>query len=1151
MMGEDSESDPLDAQLDYSWAAARPGVHGIGMSMLRATETAGAQRDDTGKPEPLPMYADADDAAGFLESQRGSEFFPEGSKSDIDEAPDQRRALKDAFEERPDLFQNCMLIRDFAEPLRLGSAIADDVTLGPVPGSAPIDYEPVNKTKDAPPLPDEVLITKGGIFDRGAGEHDEAEPRINMYAFLRSIAGEVAVIPNGAISRWSSKKKVPIAGYLCVENGMRVLYTLPTPCLATNLDDDGMPRPPPPGKFAAPAPAAAEQLAPAPAPAPAPSVPSGLGSFLSKGNSKQLRSEQNQSLSKQGSFLDPEKVEPATSEDFVVFVGSKKLFFSNKGKAETFCMGLAESIADDMGDHEFDVESLSPTSLKRDPHAGDFLQLARTKANIEWTTGTKKLLVLVMDWKYNDNSRRPYSRQTKTVSHYRDHIFPQVKSAFLHMSYGKFDINPTFVPEVIRFSNYRSRYATQGYPFPGLYIGAEESLRVSQYGSMYRFDDYDLVYVIAPQQSPTGTRGVAWVGAKGAICNGCEEISDSFQVMVAVHELGHNLGLAHASSKSLEYGNPFDWMGNYPDVVGLSYGAGYKLRLGWLTPQSVAKIEPGEFAGLNDRFVLKPFDADHEAASGDLVAIQLQLAGSNDLYISYRQTAGAEKGVYVVLQDKGKPDSELVDMACHTSSQKDARLRPGWTYIDPTSQVVIYLEDVTDDAATLHLFAVQSSQIDSIRGLANFTDGMYKCPRTCTDSDLLVSQYQGCSVLAGQGYCNGGSITTGGRKMDIGTDVCPVSCGHCDAVLAGPPEVGSSAPAGTGCSDRNILIGGKDCMEARYAGYCDRSTNLGHVGRDLCPKSCGYCPEPPAPSPPSDSGFEFPTPQRTRGSASFVAATTTTEVPAAATTQAATQSTACKDDATWTDSDGHGCRVYAEFIAAGRLTQNQACNYGDGSALLHCKKTCEQCSSDLENRAAATTPATTAEESTTAAPTTTTKEAPPCEDADCIESWYQSFGQCFKCSEYADTYCGKDALFMQSCPKSCKLCSGSPPPPCNDDFKTASCEEWSDLGFCDQPKIGRSCKKTCGLCPGSPKAAALSNEDAGYLSSALPSIFGPTERRVVDEHWEWGSSPALKEAVQQKEKRVERIEEAKLESGAWQFGLRWQLFAILIVCSLL
>merc|ERR1719162_2856885 len=170
-----------------------------------------------------------------------------------------------------------------------------------------------------------------------------------------------------------------------------------------------------------------------------------------------------------------------------------------------------------------------------------------------------------------------------TPGHYKDKVFPRVRQAFQKMSYGQFDLSVTVIPEVVPYARDRSRYTSGGYPFPGLYNGAKDSIEgSSHFHGKYDFNNFDLVYVVAPQQKPTGTKGVAWVGAKGAICNGCEKLSDNFQVMVAVHELGHNLGLAHAGSNSLEYGNPFDWMGNYPDVTGLTYGMGYKLTLGWL-----------------------------------------------------------------------------------------------------------------------------------------------------------------------------------------------------------------------------------------------------------------------------------------------------------------------------------------------------------------------------------------------------------------------------------------------------------------------------------------------------------------------------------------------------------------------------------------
>merc|ERR1719478_1622144 len=87
-------------------------------------------------------------------------------------------------------------------------------------------------------------------------ESDDVELEVSMFAWLRSVAGEVAVIPNGDVAKWSSKKKVPIAGYLCTSEHGPVLHTLPTPCLPTSIDENGQPfeppLPPPQEVFATP-----------------------------------------------------------------------------------------------------------------------------------------------------------------------------------------------------------------------------------------------------------------------------------------------------------------------------------------------------------------------------------------------------------------------------------------------------------------------------------------------------------------------------------------------------------------------------------------------------------------------------------------------------------------------------------------------------------------------------------------------------------------------------------------------------------------------------------------------------------------------------------------------------------------------------------
>merc|ERR1719181_2582271 len=56
-----------------------------------------------------------------------------------------------------------------------------------------------------------------------------------------------------------------------------------------------------------------------------------------------------------------------------------------------------------------------------------------------------------------------------------------------------------------------------------------------------------------------------------------------------------------------------------------------------------------------------------------------------------------------------------------------------------------------------------------------------------------------------------------------------------------------------------------NCRQVSAKGYCDYSTNIGHIGDDLCPASCDRCPAKPASGGSRSGSFKDPTPVRTHG----------------------------------------------------------------------------------------------------------------------------------------------------------------------------------------------------------------------------------------------------------------------------------------------
>lgn len=216
-----------------------------------------------------------------------------------------------------------------------------------------------------------------------------------------------------------------------------------------------------------------------------------------------------------------------------------------------------------------------------------------------------------------------------------------------------------------------------------------------------------------------------------------------------------------------------------------------------------------------------------------------------------------------------------------------------------------------------------------------------------------------------------------------------------------------------------------------------------------------------------------------------------------------------------------------------KLTQDGACNWGDGSASVHCKitcgkcddeytpaqpalpascedktcvslwmekygicfecenwssycdkpwflqecrKTCKKCEGtdddgyDVKYRYSTTTTTTTTSTSTTTSSTT----IPPCEESECVDQWLKQYGKCYRCENYPD-HC-QEEYFIKSCPITCKRCSPKLEATCSDDLQEYTCQRYSTIGWCELANVSNRCKHTCGKCPVK-HAAKLARQD--------------------------------------------------------------------------
>lgn len=237
-------------------------------------------------------------------------------------------------------------------------------------------------------------------------------------------------------------------------------------------------------------------------------------------------------------------------------------------------------------------------------------------------------------------------------------------------------------------------------------------------------------------------------------------------------------------------------MANFPFTTGLGHSVGNMIVMGWIRAENLLIIRDSNIGGITnganaaeaDGLNIKLNLYRHNTASlrpaQEIMGIQIGLKGNNyDIIISYKASvADASRGVYVQYQARDYNDDVtvgtiLVDATCFSVSQVDAVVLTGFTFMDTQEQIVFEVDKISDDEeyVPIHIYKAPSDSADlaCIRGRPEFTDGFFKCPNSCVDTDYIIASafaVPSCQSFSQSNSC-GDTVSYAGESFDVKTEV--------------------------------------------------------------------------------------------------------------------------------------------------------------------------------------------------------------------------------------------------------------------------------------------------------------------------------------------------------------------------------------------
>jgi len=281
------------------------------------------------------------------------------------------------------------------------------------------------------------------------------------------------------------------------------------------------------------------------------------------------------------------------------------------------------------------------------------------------TEGIKKVLVV--------RANAQGSATTATKDHLSDKIFGTsgdtntLKSQYLACSHGKLDFQPfegmtaggTYVDGgVIDVSINTYVPGTDRYDVENALEEAADSL----VGSLH--EQFDHVMLCLPPGSTSG-RNENWI-AYGYINSWLSVFNDDFcnSMSTQVHEIGHNLGLAHSAKDGLSYGDKTDMMGfsyNRDNGPLQCFNPAKTYQLGWLNDK-VEEVDPDDGTWIGKIIGVADYSNTNVDGNGRVV-IKIKSDEDKDIFVGYNRKKGMNSevefgGNTVTIVDQGPGYSE-------------------------------------------------------------------------------------------------------------------------------------------------------------------------------------------------------------------------------------------------------------------------------------------------------------------------------------------------------------------------------------------------------------------------------------------------------------------------------------------------------------